>query len=60
MILSFIAILINLKYQVKPGTKFNYNTAESNVIGGIVRAATGQNLIYLFRKENMATFWNGV
>ena len=37
-------ILVNLEVSSKPGTKFNYNTAESNVIGGIVREATGQNL----------------
>ena len=28
----------------KPGRKFNYNTAESNLIGGIVRSAVGSNL----------------
>ena len=36
--------LNKLEVSSKPGTKFNYNTAESNVIGGIVREATGQNL----------------
>jgi|TARA_B110000438_G_scaffold300816_1_gene354100 CubicO group peptidase (beta-lactamase class C family) len=28
----------------KPGNKFNYNTAETNLIGGLVRSATGNNL----------------
>ena len=28
----------------KPSRKFNYNTAESNLIGGIVRSAVGSNL----------------
>ena len=43
--------LNKLEVSSKPGTKFNYNTAESNVIGGVVRAATGQNLsIYLEKK----------
>jgi len=43
--------LNKLEVSSKPGTKFNYNTAESNVIGGIVREATGQNLsTYLEQK----------
>ena len=28
----------------EPGNKFNYNTAESNLIGGLVRSAVGNNL----------------
>ena len=43
--------LNKLEVSSKPGTKFNYNTAESNVIGGIIREATGQNLsTYLEQK----------
>ena len=35
----------------KPGKKFNYNTAESNLIGGLIREAVGTNLSsYLERK----------
>jgi CubicO group peptidase (beta-lactamase class C family) len=34
-----------------PGEKFNYNTAETNLVGAIVRAAIGNNLsTYLARK----------
>jgi len=36
--------LSKLKKISKPGKKFNYNTAESNLIGGIVRSAVGTNL----------------
>lgn len=43
--------LNKLEVSNKPGTKFNYNTAESNVIGGIVRAATGQNLSTYLEKK---------
>jgi len=43
--------LNKLEVSSKPGTKFNYNTAESNVIGGIVRAATGQNLSTYLEKK---------
>ncbi len=28
----------------EPGTKFNYNTAETNIVGDIVRSATGKDL----------------
>ena len=51
--------LNKLEVSSKPGTKFNYNTAESNVIGGIVREQLDK-IFYLFRRENMETFWNGV
>ena len=36
--------LSKLDITSKPGKKFNYNTAESNLIGGIVRSAVGSNL----------------
>ena len=36
--------LSQLEITNKPGKKFNYNTAESNLIGGIVRSAVGSNL----------------
>ena len=36
--------LSKLEITGKPGKKFNYNTAESNLIGGIVRSAVGSNL----------------
>lgn len=36
--------LNKLDKAASPGTKFNYNTGETNLIGGIVRAAIGNNL----------------
>ena len=36
--------LRGLRTSSKPGNKFNYNTAETNLIGGLVRSATGNNL----------------
>ena len=36
--------LIELGASSDPGTKFNYNTAESNLIGDLVRSAVGKNL----------------
>jgi hypothetical protein len=36
--------LIELGASSDPGNKFNYNTAESNLIGDLVRSAVGKNL----------------
>ena len=49
--LSLYEYLKKLPIDTRPGRKFNYNTAESNLLGGIVRAAVGEDLSkYLERK----------
>ena len=47
----------------KPGKKFNYNTAESNLIGGLIREAVGlltllpiRGYFYFFLQESELTF----
>ena len=43
--------LSKLEVENKPARKFNYNTAESNLIGGIVRSAVGSNLSHYLEKK---------
>ena len=43
--------LSKLEVENKPARKFNYNTAESNLIGGIVRSAVGRNLSHYLEKK---------
>ena len=41
----------NLPRVAEPGEEFNYNTAETHVVGGVIRAATGRGLAdYLTEK----------
>jgi len=42
--LSLYQYLDTLNSVASPGTKFNYNTGETNLLGGIVRSAIGNNL----------------
>ena len=42
--LTLYQYLNTLDTAASPGTKFNYNTGETNLLGGIVRAAIGNNL----------------
>ena len=42
--LALYQYLNALDTAASPGTKFNYNTGETNLLGGIVRAAIGNNL----------------
>ena len=49
--LSLYGHLNKLKVAAEPGEVFNYNTGETNLVGGIVRAAIGNNLAtYLEQK----------
>ena len=57
--LKLYEYLSTLDTSSKPGAKFNYNTAETNLIGGLVRSATNYNF-KLSRAENLATIWHGV
>ena len=41
---SLYKYLSTLSRDASPGSKFNYNTGETNLLGGIVRAATGNDL----------------
>jgi len=43
--------LSSLGASSKPGSKFNYNTAETNLIGGLVRSAIGNNLSGYLEKK---------
>jgi CubicO group peptidase (beta-lactamase class C family) len=43
--------LSSLGASSKPGNKFNYNTAETNLIGGLVRSAIGNNLSGYLEKK---------
>ena len=43
--------LSDLGSSSEPGNKFNYNTAESNLIGGLVRSAVGNNLSKYLEKK---------
>ena len=42
--LNLYQYLNTLDKKSSPGNKFNYNTGETNLLGGIVRAAIGNNL----------------
>jgi len=42
--LKLYEYLNSLSAFTKPGQKFNYNTGETNLIGGVVRSAIGKNL----------------
>ena len=42
--LTLYNYLDDLEVAAEPGEVFNYNTGESNLVGGIVRAAVGNNL----------------
>ena len=49
--LELYSYLNKLRKSSNPGEKFNYNTGEANLIGGIVRSAIGNNLsTYLEQK----------
>lgn len=49
--LELYSYLNKLRKSSNPGEKFNYNTGETNLIGGIVRSAIGNNLsTYLEQK----------
>ena len=43
--------LSKLERTTKPGKRFNYNTAESNLIGGVIREAINSNLSYYLEKK---------
>ena len=49
--LNLYEYLNNLNKKSSAGNKFNYNTGETNLIGGIVRAAIGDNLSNYLEKK---------
>ena len=50
-ILELLEMLRQKKRVAEPGAKFNYNTAETHLVGALVRAAIGNNLsTYLTQK----------
>ena len=49
--LNLYEYLNNLNKKSSAGNKFNYNTGETNLIGGIVRAAIGNNLSNYLEKK---------
>tara|TARA_B100001175_G_scaffold314091_1_gene322798 strand:- start:1628 stop:2791 length:1164 start_codon:yes stop_codon:yes gene_type:complete len=49
--LDLYEYLYKLERTTKPGKKFNYNTAESNLIGGLIREAVGSNLSSYLEKK---------
>ena len=50
-ILELFAYLKNKKRVANPGAKFNYNTAETSLVGAVLRSAIGNNLsTYLSHK----------
>lgn len=49
--LNLYQYLNNLNKKSSAGNKFNYNTGETNLIGGIVRAAIGDNLSNYLEKK---------
>ena len=50
-ILELFKMLRQKKKSAEPGTRFNYNTAETHLVGAVVRAAIGNNLsTYLTHK----------
>ncbi|MFC3053560.1 serine hydrolase domain-containing protein [Kordiimonas pumila] len=61
-IVNFMAALPRV---AKPGTRFNYSTGETHMVGALLKAATGKNLAdYLSRRiwsklgmESDATWW---
>ena len=59
--LNLYEYLNNLNKKSSAGNKFNYNTGETNLIGGIVRAAIGDNLSnYLEKKYGNHLEWNSM
>ena len=42
--LSLYEYLRHKEVDAKPGEKFNYNTAETNLVGTLLRSAIGNNL----------------
>lgn len=49
--LKLYEYLNSLGVSSEPGTKFNYNTGETNLLGGIVRSAIGNNLSEYLEKK---------
>ena len=45
------AYVRNLEAKHEPGTVFNYNTAETRIIGNLLRAAIGNNLSYYLMEK---------
>ena len=41
--MALIRYLDNLAAEAEPGTRFNYNTGETNLVGALLRAAIGNN-----------------
>ena len=42
-----------------PGTTFNYNTEETNLVGAVLRAAIGNNLSTYLEDKILGTFRDG-
>jgi CubicO group peptidase (beta-lactamase class C family) len=53
---GFIALLQSIPKGVAPGTRFNYSSGESNLIGIVVARATGQRLATYMSDKIWATF----
>ncbi|MEQ8859109.1 MAG: serine hydrolase domain-containing protein [Pseudomonadales bacterium] len=49
--LALYAYMNTLGVAAEPGERFNYNTGESNLLGGIVRAAVGDNLAHYVERK---------
>ncbi len=49
--LGMHAYVRNLEAKHEPGTVFNYNTAETRIIGNLLRAAIGNNLSYYLMEK---------
>ena len=54
--LTLYAYLNALDVAAAPGERFNYNTAETNLIGGLVRAAVGDNLAHYATRKLWGPF----
>ncbi len=54
--LTLYEYLNTLDTAVSPGSKFNYNTGETNLIGGIVRSAIGNNLSSYLEQKIWSSF----
>ena len=54
--LEVIKFISTKKRIAKPGEKFNYNTAETNLVGAVVRSAIGNNLATYLTDKIWAPF----
>ena len=52
--------LAQLPRMAPPGTRFNYNTAESNLLGEVLRSAIGMECGAVFESKDLAAYGDGI